>query len=272
VPDLVPRDDVTAWTLLGTEPRGVKAKDWLRDEETGDRWLFKPRGEHSDGSVQVGDWVEWVSAELGSALGIQTAEIRLGLRDGVPGCLSRHVTPSEAWDMQSGQLWLHDHRGVAYSSSASSRSHRNSGASPGHSIANVRTSLEGLVAPPGYDPALTAWDIFVAHLLLDALTSNRDRHEQNWSVMRPLRGEIALAPTYDLENGLGFQLLDAKRKAYLDDPPALEQFAERGTATRFEGVLLSRRSALVRRAGRRCGQDRSRDTGSPHGRSVRGCG
>lgn len=215
---------------------------WLRDDETGERWLFKPRGQHSDGSTQIGDWVEWVSAAVGASLKIPTASIRLGTRNGTFGCLSRHVTPSNAWDMQSGRLWLHNDRDVSYSSTAASMSRRERGASPGYTLGNIRTSLSQVQGPPGSPSAVSAWDAFVGYMFLDALTSNRDRHEENWSIMRPLRGEIVLAPTYDLENGLGFQLRDAKRAACLADPAAMDQFVARGTATRFDG---EQRTSLV---------------------------
>ena len=227
---------MSEWTLLGTETRGANEKVWLRDDLSSERWLFKPRSQHSNGSAQVGDWVEWASAEVASALGVPSATIQLGERDGDYGCLSRHVAPSKLWEIHSGRLWLDDHPDATYSSAAATPSRRVRGASPGHSLDNVRNALEGLVAPPTCDADLTAWDVFVGYLTLDALTSNRDRHEENWSIMRPLRGSTALAPTYDMENGLGFQLRDEKRSACLEDPEKLDLFARRGTAYRFEGV------------------------------------
>lgn len=231
----VPRTDASAWTFVRVETRGANEKVWLRDEETESDWLFKPRSQHSDGSAQIGDWVEWASSEVAALVGVPSATVRLGQRGGQLGCLSLNVAPSNTWEVHSGRLWLDDLPNVSYSSVVASLSKRVKGASPGHTMENVRVALDGLETPPGMAPQLTGWDVFVGYLLLDALTSNRDRHEENWSVMLPLRGIAALAPTYDMENGLGFQLSDNKRTELLECPAALDKFLARGTAYRFDG-------------------------------------
>lgn len=55
--------------------------------------------------------------------------------------------------------------------------------------------------------------------------------------MRPLEGDDALAPAYDMESSLGFQLQDEKRQTILDDASGdlLRRYGERGTAWRFDG-------------------------------------
>jgi hypothetical protein len=139
--------------------------------------------------------------------------------------------------MITGRRWLDSNLAVDYSSAEARLSRRRSGASPGHSLENIRVSLDGVDAPPGSPAGLDAWDAFCGFLVLDALVSNRDRHEENWSVMRPLSGSDALAPAYDMESSLGFQLMDEKREAYLLDRSgqSMLRYAERGTGWRFEG-------------------------------------
>lgn len=73
-------------------------------------------------------------------------------------------------------------------------------------------------------------------MVLDALIANKDRHEQNWAVLRPrLTGPVErLAPSFDHGGALGYNLTDDKRLRMLTDHVALEAWAERGTAHRFE--------------------------------------
>jgi len=238
----VTRVDVSSWTRSLTETLGQSEKYWLkRPAEAGgssdELWLFKPATVHSNDTRQIGDWCEYAVSQVARALDLQTAEIKLVTRDGREGCLSRNVRPDRSWAMITGRRWLDANPNVPYSSAAARLSHRRSGASPGHSLENIRVSLEGVEASPGYAPGLTAWDVFCGHLVLDALVSNRDRHEENWSIMRPLEGNDALAPSYDMESSLGFQLQDGKREAILEDATSASmlRYAERGTAWRFEG-------------------------------------
>ena len=85
----------------------------------------------------------------------------------------------------------------------------------GHNLTNISTVLRGVAVSPGYDLPdwMDGFDLFCAYLLFDAWIANRDRHEENWSIMAAPDGLIALAPSYDHDNSLGFNLLDKKRRA-----------------------------------------------------------
>lgn len=80
----------------------------------------------------------------------------------------------------------------------------------------------------------TAYDQFCGYLILDALVANRDRHEENWAVLRDLGGRVTLAPSYDHGNSLGFNLGDRRRTMQLAQDPGLATWASRGHAERFE--------------------------------------
>ncbi|MGM0697997.1 MAG: hypothetical protein ACQEVD_04065 [Actinomycetota bacterium] len=110
---------------------------------------------------------------------------------------------------------------------------------PGHNLRNIREALKDTGAPPGFAGADVAdgFDVFVGYLLFDALVANRDRHEENWSQLRHRLATVApsLCPSYDHSGSLGF----AERPAKLElkkDPRALEAWARKGTAWRFEHV------------------------------------
>ncbi|MBK4348963.1 HipA domain-containing protein [Lacisediminihabitans changchengi] len=250
------REDVTTWEFLRVETRGASEKVWLSapgGSSTGPEthWLFKPATVQSNGNRQVGDWAEAVAAAIAEDLSVPAAEARLAVRDGIEGVITRNVRPAE-YDMDTGRLAMLDRIDVDLRDSLRDRS-----ASIGHSLDNIRRTLDGYVAPPQATSwaACTAFDVFVGYLMLDALIGNGDRHEQNWSVLRARSSQgpaDALAPAYDMEASLGFQLTDVARSARLRDPVALESFASKGLARRFDGDLKTPLVDLAARAEQDC--------------------
>jgi len=252
------REDVTTWEFLRVETRGASEKVWLSEPggsstrpET--HWLFKPATVQSNGNRQVGDWAEAVAATIADELDVPAAAARLALRGGIEGVITRNVRPVE-YDMDTGRLAMLDRIDVHLRDSLRDRS-----ASIGHSLDNIRRTLDGYVAPPQAASwaACTAYDVFVGYLILDALIGNGDRHEQNWSVLRARSSEgpaDALAPAYDMEASLGFQLTDDARATRLRDPGALESFASKGLARRFDGDLKTSLVDLAARATQDCSE------------------
>ncbi|QWL30913.1 HipA domain-containing protein [Rathayibacter toxicus] len=195
------REDVTTWEFLRVETRGASEKVWLSEPggsstrpET--HWLFKPATIQSNGNRQVGDWAEAAAATIAEHLDVPAAKAQLAVRDGVEGVITRNVRPAE-YDMDTGRLAMLDRIDVELRDSLRDRS-----ASIGHSLENIRRTLDGYVAPPqgASCAACAAYDVFVGYLILDALIGNGDRHEQNWSVLRARSSEgpaDALARRFD---------------------------------------------------------------------------
>lgn len=198
-------------------------------------WLFKPTIEQANGVRQIGDWTECVGSTLARALEIPSAESRLAVRAGNDGVIVRNVRVS-GYDMVTGRLAMLHEIGVATRDSARDRT-----ASLGHSVDNVLRTLAKYGPPPGWGTwsDASAVEVMVSYFVLDALIGNGDRHEQNWSVLRAQSSAggllDSLAPSYDLEASLGFQLSDEQRAARLRDVRGMEGFAERGRARRFYG-------------------------------------
>lgn len=250
------RIDVTKWEFLRVETRGASEKEWVSEPggsstrpET--HWLFKPATIQTNGNRQVGDWAEVVASTIANHLEVPAAEAQLAVRDGVEGVITRNVRPAE-YDMDTGRLAMLDQIGVELRDSLRDRS-----ASIGHSLENIGRTLDGYAPPPQATSwaACTAYDVFVAYLVLDALIGNGDRHEQNWSVLRARSsaGPVdALAPAYDMEASLGFQLTDTARVVRLADTAALESFASKGLARRFDGDLKTSLVDLAARASKNC--------------------
>lgn len=250
------RVDVTTWDFLRVETRGASEKVWLSEPggssarpET--HWLFKPATIQSNGNRQVGDWAEVVAATIATELAVPAAEARLAVRGGIEGVVTRNVRPAE-YDMDTGRLAMLDQIGIELRDSLRDRS-----ASIGHSLDNIRRTLDGYDPPPQAASwaGCTAYDVFVGYLVLDSLIGNGDRHEQNWSVLRARSSQgpaDALAPAYDMEASLGFQLTDVARGARLADTAALELFASKGLARRFDGDLKTSLVDLAARAATSC--------------------
>ena len=238
--------DVSDWSIYKEETLGKSEKVWLRDpfvaDQPANHWLFKPVTVHKNSEVQGGDWAEKISGRVAELLHVPCAEIEMASRNGISGTLSRNVRPSDEWDIYTGGLWLDSDCSNGYTETSARPSRRKHGASPGYTLETVHSSLKQIGSPPDTESAasdLNGFDIFVGYLLLDALIANQDRHEQNWSVLRPRRAgaDSRLAAAYDHEGGLGFQLTDSKRDSLLDG--GAEQWAANGKAVRFDSGELA---------------------------------
>ena len=128
---------------------------------------------------------------------------------------------------------------------------------PGHSLENIKRVLEGALPPPGCDLPFeaTAFDVFAGYVVLDALTANRDRHDENWAVLLPIAGEgpTRLCGLYDNANSLGYNVKDAKRAERLARPGGVRDWCTNGTAHRFEHTPGRAPQTLVQAAVRALG-------------------
>lgn len=237
------RVDATDWLALSVEKRGSTPSTWLQDpDDAWVRWLHKDTVIPESGNEQGEDWSEVFSTQIARELGVPVAPVRLCMRGGRRGSLSRNVRPDGS-DLYEGLVVLEEcpdvvgyfpHReglpGVDPDRPGVKR--------PGHTLENIRHALAGAEAPPDFDGPrdLDGFDVFVGYLVLDALIANRDRHEENWAVLRPqLTGRAdRLAPTYDHASSLGYNLLDPQRERMLEDTTSLGKWARGGTAYRFE--------------------------------------
>lgn len=223
--------DVSSWTVAGEEAAGGEEKAWLTEPKTGCLWLFKPVTSHDWRSDQGEDWAERVVAEVATQLGLPCARVELGQRGGRRGSLSQKLRPT-GWELHHGAVVVLAEIVPGYRQGASNPRGR-----PGHSVPNIQRALSGLQVPPGTDVAsgFGAFDVFAGYLMLDALVANRDRHDDNWAVLRPVVGTDppVLAGSYDHAGSLGYNLTDGERERHLREG-SVEQWVRKGTAWRFE--------------------------------------
>lgn len=221
--------DVSGWEIVAYETSGVEEKYWLQEPETHDRWLFKTvtvKGDHVHGE----DWAEKAVSEAAGLLGVPCARIELAEMRGTRGCISADLRPA-SHELQHGQILLEvtGTPGYVYQKGRSS---------PGHSLENICASLQGALPPPGCDLPFnaTAFDVFAGYLLLDAWVANRDRHEHNWAVLRPVLadgGPLRLCGSYDHGGSLGFNVPDEQRSQRAAEG-SVAAWCQKGTAWRFD--------------------------------------
>ena len=206
-----PIRDVSEWEIVGIETSGADEKYWLRSPGTGERWLFKSvtiKGDHVHGE----DWAETAVAHLGGYLHVPRARVEMAERLGSSGCISANLCP-DASELQPGQVLLEECEAPGYE-------HRIGKLHPGHSLENIQEALRDAQPPPECKVPFeaTAFDVLVGYVVLDAWIANRDRHDNNWAVLRPITSPGAprrLCSSYDHANSLGFNLTDETRALWV---------------------------------------------------------
>jgi hypothetical protein len=110
-----------------------------------------------------------------------------------------------------------------------------------YTIENVLRVLSrpSIHAPDG-TTGLSAVEVFIGYLCLDALIGNTDRHHENWGLLR-FRDRFVLAPTYDHASSLGRELSDKSRHTMLAS--GLESYAKRARSP-FNAQKLSPQEAF----------------------------
>ncbi|WP_299038516.1 HipA domain-containing protein [uncultured Pseudokineococcus sp.] len=236
--------DVSAWEVAGFEAMGSSGNTWLRDAAD-ERWLFKPNRVHENGHEEGEDWAEALACSVARLLGVPAAHAEVASRDGRRGAVSRDIVTAmrrrEGWELHAGLVLL----GGSVDREAPKEVRH-----AAHTLDAVLAVLHD-VAPPDEVSGTSAGDVFAGYLLLDALISNQDRHEENWAVLARPSGELVLAPTYDHGASMGFQLTDGKRLEILTGR-GVESYVRRARASKM-GDGKARLLDVVRQALERCG-------------------
>jgi hypothetical protein len=218
------------------EPLGTKPKYWYRVGET--RMLFKAE-ERGTGE----DWAEKVCCELAGLLGLPHVHYELAEESGTgkPGVICKSCTTSSAALYLGNEVLLAidesypANKGERYKVQA-------------HTVDAVVEALEILDPPPAAYMdgipvgVMTALDVFIGYLMLDAWVANQDRHHENWGVLWDGK-TMRLAPTFDHGAALARNLSDQERKNRLasrDRNRQVPHFAARARSAFFVDVSAKR--------------------------------
>lgn len=212
------------------EQMGSKDKNWVRVGNDDRRWLVKiARVDDRDGTVSGEDWAEWVVQFIAGQLTVPTALVRPATFGGQRATASRSMLRDDSERLIHGNELL-SARFDNYEQSVR-------GENPGYTLTAIRAALADIPGPREFEGPLDAFDTFVGYLVCDALVAGRDRHHENWGVIR--RGEERwLAPSFDHGNALGFQERDDRRARMLSDEAHLLRWLSRGTSQHFVGRPL----------------------------------
>jgi hypothetical protein len=238
--DSYPVIDVSGWDIVADETSGAEEKYWLVEPETQRRWLFKSVT-IKEGHIHGEDWAEKVVSHLAPLLGVPCARVELADLRGTQGCISADLRPRR-YELQPGQVLLEERQAPGYI-------HGKGRVHPGHSLENIRQVLDGASPPPGHElPFEAAFDIFAGYLVLDAWVANKDRHDNNWAVLRSIAGPgdaLLLCGSFDHASSLGFNVPDSERSRRFADPDGIRHWCRKGYADRFERRSGQPRQTLV---------------------------
>ena len=194
------------------EPEGATEKTWI-DTSQG-KALFKlgvnPEEEKEYESRT--DWSERVVSEINNLIGLPSAHYDLAELNSMPGTISYDLTQSK----DSNRLSLEELL-VDVIDDYSDRFYNPK------TIICVLQDYE-IRLPPNYSvPAgiKDGADLFVGILMVDALTSNSDRHDRNLDIVRRSDGVCYLSPCFDNGSTLG-ALEDNDLRSYIS--PELYNF------------------------------------------------
>lgn len=195
-----PITDIPDGVLSRQEPMGTKDKFWYEDKALG-RCLFKIGHENSGE-----DWAEVVSAEICRLIALPFANYQFAAWQGRRGVISRSfLSPMDTLVPGNEVLYQLDQD---YPVGQRFRVQK-------HNIEGIYSCFKPLQVRMPIEPAptdiVTAQQVFLGYLMLDAWIGNTDRHHQNWAlIQRTEDGEqfLRLAPTHDHAASLGCTLKD----------------------------------------------------------------
>lgn len=212
------------------EPMGTKSKFWFKDSD-GNRKLFKSTmvlDKQGNTVERMGeDWSEKIVCEIAKLLEIPYANYELGVFKDEKGVIADNFVDENDEMVHGNQIIAHILKIAGHKIGTA----RNSN----HHLSRVSVALERIVEnkPKGWDslPGIkTAPDFFCGYVMLDALVSNQDRHDENWGMIISSDGRRFLAPSYDHAASLGRNESDEVREKRLhtkDSGQSVERYVQK---------------------------------------------
>lgn len=208
-PTVFPIIEVPQGAAESTEQLGTKYKFWYRDQN-GPLTLYK-QGRPGTGE----NWAEKVACELAELLGLPHARYELARYGDQDGVISENIVPPHCRLVHGNELLATVFTDYG---DAMEKPYRRKEHSLRRVLGYFRSSADVVGAPIGFrrtNRVVTAGDVFVGYLMLDAWIANQDRHDENWGLIRTPEGNSFLAPSYDHGSSMGRNETDDRRKTML---------------------------------------------------------
>lgn len=201
--------DITNINQEYIEYLGTKHKFWF--ENNNDRFLFKSIKVERNGETQLRigeDCSEKIACEIAKLLCIPHVEYDLANYGGLRGVISKNfISNDKGEQLVSGNELLEK---------STSQSNDEQQQNVHQRIEHVYFVMENLInkKPLGFNALSNikkAGEFFLGYLMLDALISNQDRHNENWGMIQTVKGSSHLALTFDHGASLGKNIGDAEK-------------------------------------------------------------
>ncbi|WP_139851490.1 HipA domain-containing protein [Acinetobacter pullicarnis] len=193
------------------ESLGTKHKFWYISQKK--RYLYKSIKVTRNGSdhYRYGeDCSEKIACEIAKILSIPHLHYELAIFNGLRGVMSENFISDDGGESL-----------VLGNSLLESFNSDDSEVQVHQTIDQVYDVLENIICkkPLDFDslPNIkTASEFFIGYLMLDALISNQDRHNENWGAIQKIDGTFHLALTFDHGASLGKNITDKEKEERLN--------------------------------------------------------
>lgn len=216
--------DISEVEQIDFEQMGTKSKFWYKDE-LGDLYLFKATlstDKYGNDIQRFGeDWAEKIACEISKLLNIPCANYELATFRGQAGVITKNIVATNENMLTGNTLLTHlDNILSKQKLVPIPKMEESKLTNENHIISRISVCLSNFVInkPIGWnslDNIKNAEDVFIGYLMLDALISNQDRHNQNWGMIYSPDNRTYLAPTFDHAASLGRNESDENRKKRL---------------------------------------------------------
>lgn len=220
--------DISQWPSGNQRfvPIGKRIKKVVLHPETFDLYYFKEPKEKYPWEF----WNEIIAYEVGTKLGFNVLKYEPAILDGIGGCLSKSMTEDFNQELIHGQQVLLR----IYPEFETKKG-------TDHTFQLVESFFKSLSEE---EHKLIIND-FIEMLVFDAIIGNRDRHQQNWAIIREIKVQtrtgkyfslkkqtnlpiitrtVRFSPLFDNGNCLAYNIIEEKLHNFIDDEEKLEKY------------------------------------------------
>lgn len=219
--------DVSSWQIGNQKwvPIGKRIKNVVLHPDSFDMYYFKEPKEKYPWEF----WTEIIASIVGKELGFNTLEYSPAVMDGIGGCLSKSMTQGATEELVHGQQYL-----IRMLPEFELKKGTDHTFQLIEEFFKSDERLNHLMNP------------FIEMLIFDAIVGNRDRHQQNWAIIREIKitkdrrsfsdyfsknrpqnfFEIILnfSPLFDNGNCLAYNIVEEHIQEHLESPEKLEKY------------------------------------------------